>query len=96
MCLDLHLHHLQRAAQHAAEDVRVPQLVLSTAVVGELDKVGEGVLLEDKRELLAVAGPVRYGGGYVEEDLEADLFCVGTLLVSWAVSPEWVEREKEE
>lgn len=73
MRLDLHLHHLQRAPQHTAEDVAVPELVLRAAVVGQLDKVGEGVLLEDQRELLAVARPVRYGGRYVEEDLEADL-----------------------
>lgn len=73
MRLDLHLHHLQRAPQHAAEDVAVPELVLRAAVVGQLDKVGEGVLLEDQRELLAVARPVRYRRRYVEEDLEADL-----------------------
>lgn len=71
--LDLHLHHLQRTPQHAAEDVGVPELVLRAAVVGQLDKVGEGVLLEDQRELLAVACPVGYGGCDVEEDLEADL-----------------------
>lgn len=71
--LDLRLHHLEGAAQHAAEDVGVPQLVLGAAVVGQLDKVGQRVLLEDERELLRVAGPVGYGGRYVEEDLEPDL-----------------------
>lgn len=73
MGLNLHLHHFQCAPQHPAEDVRVPQLVLCAAVIGQLDKVGEGILLEDQRELLAVARPIRYGGRYVEEDLKADL-----------------------
>lgn len=73
MSLNLHLHHLQRTPQHPTEYVRVPQLILSAAVVGQLDKVGEGVLLEYQRELLAVARPIRDGGRYVEEDLEADL-----------------------
>lgn len=73
MSLNLHLHHFQCTPQHAAEDVRIPELVLRAAVVGQLDKVGEGVLLEDQRELLAVARPICYGRGYVEEDLEADL-----------------------
>ena len=62
MGLDLHLDHLEGAAQDAAEDVGVPQLVLGTAVVGELDEVGEGVLFEDEGELLSVAGPVGDGG----------------------------------
>lgn len=79
MRLDLHLHHLQRAPQHAAEDVAVPELVLRAAVVGQLDKVGEGVLLEDQRKLLAVARPVGYGGCDVEEDLEADLEATSLL-----------------
>lgn len=79
MRLDLHLHHLQRAPQHAAEDVGVPELVLRAAVVGQLDKVGEGVLLKDQRELLAVARPVCYGGCDVEEDLEADLEATSLL-----------------
>jgi hypothetical protein len=71
--LDLHLHHLERAAQHAAQDVGVPQLVLGAALVGQLDEVGEGVLVEDQRELLAVARPVGDGRRDVEKDLEADL-----------------------
>lgn len=75
MGLDLHLDHLEGAAQHAAEEVRVPELVLGAAVVGQLDEVGQGVLLEHQRELLAVARPVRHGRCDVEEDLEADLFC---------------------
>lgn len=73
MRLDLHLHHLQRAPQHTAEDVGVPELVLRAPIVGQLDKVGEGVLLKDQRELLAIARPICYGGCDVEEDLEADL-----------------------
>ncbi len=80
--LDLHLHHLEGAAQHAAQDVGVPQLVLGAAVVGQLDKVGKGVLVEDERELLAVARPVGDGRDDVEEDLEADLSTV-------CVSTEW-------
>lgn len=81
MRFNLHLHHLQRTPQHAAEDVGVPELILRAAVVGQLDKVGERVLLEDQRELLAVARPVRYGGCDVEEDLEADLDA--TLLLTF-------------
>lgn len=86
--LNLHLHHLQRTPQHAAEDVGVPELVLRAAVVGQLDKVGEGVLLEDERELLAVARPVRYGGCDVEEDLEADLDATWLLTLCPAVVPD--------
>jgi hypothetical protein len=71
--LDLHLDHLERAAQHATQQVAVPQLVLRAAVVGELDEVGERVLVEDEAELLVVGGPVGDGGGGVEEDFEADL-----------------------
>lgn len=73
MRLDLHLHHLQRASQHAAEDIRIPQLVLRPGVVRQLDKVGQRVLIKHQRELLAVARPVGNGGCDIEEDLEADL-----------------------
>ena len=71
--LDLHLHHLERAPQHAAEDVGEPELVLRAPVVGQLDEVRERVLLEDEGELLPVRRPVGDGGGDVEEDFEADL-----------------------
>lgn len=71
--LDLHLYHLKRATEHTAENIGIPELILGSAVVGQFDKVGEGILIEDQRELLAVARPVCYGGGDVEEDFEADL-----------------------
>ena len=73
-------YHFQCAPQHADEYVGEPQLVLRPAVVGQLDKVGERVLLEDQRELLVVARPVGDGRCDVQEDLEADL--VSSL--SWA------------
>ena len=74
MRLDLHLDHLEGATQHAAEDVGEPQLVLRAAVIGQLDKVCQRVLLEDERELLAVARPVCDCGCNVEKDLEANLY----------------------
>lgn len=46
---------------------------MRTAVIRQFDKVSEGVLLEDERELLVVARPVGDGRCDVEEDLEADL-----------------------
>lgn len=73
VCLNLHLHHFECTPQHAAEDVRIPELVLCATVVGQLNEVGERILLEDQRELFTVARPVCYGRCYVEEDLEADL-----------------------
>lgn len=73
MCLDLHLYHFQSPSQHTTQYVGIPKLVLSTAVVGELYEVGEGVLIEDERELFAVACPIRNGRCYVEKDLEAHL-----------------------
>lgn len=73
MSFDLHLNHLQGAAQNAAQNVGIPQLVLCPSIVGKLDKIGQRVFFEDKRKLPSVAGPVRNGRGYVEEDLEANL-----------------------
>ena len=40
-------YHLQCTTQHADEYVGEPQLVLCAAIVRQLDKVGEGVLVED-------------------------------------------------
>lgn len=40
-------YHLQCTAQHADKYVGEPQLVLCAAVVRQLDKVGEGVLVKD-------------------------------------------------
>ena len=71
--LDLHLHHLQGATEDPAVEVREPQLVLRAPVVRQLDKVREGVLVEDEGELLVVVGPVGDLGRDVQEDLEADL-----------------------
>ena len=79
MGLDLHLDHFEGAAQDAAEDVGVPQLVLGAAVVRQLDEVRERVLLEDEGELLPVARPVGDGRGDVEEDLEADLYNIASV-----------------
>lgn len=94
MSLNLHLDHLEGPAQDAAVDIAVPQLVLGAAVVGKLDEIGEGVLLEDEGELLAVARPVGNGRGDVEEDLKADLFRVrGTKR---SVSMEGEEEEEGE
>ena len=41
------MYHLQGTTQHADKYVGEPQLVLCAAVVRQLDKVGEGVLVED-------------------------------------------------
>lgn len=46
---------------------------MSPAVIGQFDKIGEGVLVENKGELLVVACPVCDCRGDVEEDLEAHL-----------------------
>jgi hypothetical protein len=66
-------YHLQGTTQHSDQYVREPQLVLRAAVVRQLDKVGQGVLVEDQGELLVVAGPVGDCGCDVQEDLETDL-----------------------
>lgn len=58
MCLDLHLDHLQRASQHAAQDVGVPELVLRPAIVWKLHKIGKGVVIEHQGELVVVARPI--------------------------------------
>lgn len=73
MCLNLHLNHLQGSSENATEDIRVPKLVLSAAVIRKLDEIGEGVFFEDERELLRVARPVCYSWCYVEEDFESYL-----------------------
>lgn len=65
VCLDLHLHHLQGAAKDPAVYVGEPQLVLRPSVVWQLDKVRQGVLVKDERELLAVVRPVGDLGGDV-------------------------------
>jgi hypothetical protein len=72
-------YHLQCTTQHADKYVGEPQLVLCAAVIGQLDKVGEGVLVEDQRELLVVAGPVCDGRCDIQEDLEADLYACEPL-----------------
>lgn len=74
MGLHLHLYHFKGSSQHATQDIRVPQFILSAAVVGQFDKVGKGVFVKDEGELVVVCGPVCYLGGYVEEDFETDLF----------------------
>lgn len=71
--LDLDLDHFEGAAQDAAQNVGVPQLVLGAPIVGQLDKVGEGEFVKDEGELFAIGGPVGDGGCGVEEDFEADL-----------------------
>ena len=49
------MYHLQGTTQHADKYVGEPQLVLCAAVVRQLYKVGQRVLLEDEGELLVVA-----------------------------------------
>lgn len=66
-------YHLQGPAQHAAQDIREPQLVLRPPIVRKLDKVRQRVLVEYQRELLAVARPVRDRRRDVQEYLEPDL-----------------------
>lgn len=73
VCLDLHLNHLQGATKDPTVDVGEPQLVLRPPVVRQLDEVRQGVLVKDKRELLAVVRPVGDLGGDVQEYLEPDL-----------------------
>ena len=73
VCLDLHLHHLQCAPQHAAKDIGIPQLILGASIIRELHKIGQRVFLKYERELLAVACPVGDGRRYIEEDLESHL-----------------------
>lgn len=80
MCLHLDLNHLEGSAQDTAQNIGIPHLVLGPAVVRQLDKVGKRQLIENKRELLAVAGPIGDGGSGVEKDLETDLLYVSKTL----------------
>jgi len=77
VCLYLHLHHFQSAAQDPTEYIRIPQLVLCPAIIWELDKVRERVLVEDQRELLIIARPIRDRRRDIEEDLEPNLRKLG-------------------
>lgn len=83
VCLDLHLHHFKSTPQDPTEDIRVPQLILCPAIVRELDKVCQGVLVKDERELLVIARPVRDRRCDVEEDLESNLRKLVRLNVSF-------------
>jgi hypothetical protein len=67
-------HHFECSAQDTTEDVGEPQLVLGFAVIRKLNEIGQGVLVEEQRELLVVRCPVGDCGSNVEEDFEADLF----------------------
>jgi hypothetical protein len=40
MCFNLHLDHLQRTSENPAEDIAVPKLILRSAIVRQLHKVG--------------------------------------------------------
>jgi hypothetical protein len=73
MSLDLHLYHLERAPQYPTEDIRIPQLLLCSSVIGEFHKVGQRVLFEDEGELFAVRRPICDCRGDVEEDFESNL-----------------------
>jgi hypothetical protein len=66
-------YHFQGASENTAQNVRVPELVLCSPIVRELDKVSQRVVFEDEGELLVVTCPVGDGGRDVEEDLEPDL-----------------------
>lgn len=66
-------HHLEGSAQHPAQDIREPELVLSSSIVRQFDKVRQRILVKYEGELLVVACPIRHVGRDVEEDLEADL-----------------------
>lgn len=73
VCLHLHLHHFQRSAQHTAEDVGVPQLVLRAPIIGQLHEVCQWVLVKYQRELFVICRPVGDLGRNVQENLEANL-----------------------
>ena len=66
-------YHFKCSANDPAVDVGEPKLVLSFAVIWELHKVGERVLIYDQGKGLAVVGPIGDGGCDVEEDFETYL-----------------------
>lgn len=79
---NLHLHHLKGASQDTAINIRIPELVLRPSIIWKLHEIGKGVLVKDKRELIAVTSPIRDLRGDIEEHFEADLREIRDKIVS--------------
>jgi hypothetical protein len=71
--LHLHLNHLQGTPQHAAKYIRIPKLVLRSAIVGKLHEIGKGIVVDNQGELVVVARPVGNLWCDVQEYLESNL-----------------------
>lgn len=67
-------HHFQRTPQDATEHVRIPKLVLCSAIIWQFNEIRQWVFFKNQRELLIIRGPIRHGRGDVQKDLEPDLF----------------------
>lgn len=62
--------HLQSSSDDAADDIRVEQVWM---VLGQLDKLGQRVLVKHKRELVVLLVPAGHRGNHTNESLKTDL-----------------------
>lgn len=66
-------HHFQRPPQHATKEITIPQLLLRTPIIRQLDEICQRVLLEHQHETLAIILPPAHQRRHVHEDFEPHL-----------------------